>query len=92
MLMTMNSDRENTKNSLISTMVTSSSSRRNYKSSNTENNYNANNGKSIDVQENKKLQEKNNRTVLMVIESIVKYLKCYGISSHVKNCKLYIIL
>ena len=53
----MNSDRENTKNSLISTMVTSSSSRRNYKSSNTENNYNANNGKSIDVQENKKLQE-----------------------------------
>ena len=57
MLMTMNSDRENTKNSLISTMVTSSSSRRNYKSSNTENNYNANNGKSIDVQENKKLQE-----------------------------------
>ena len=33
--------------------------------------------------------KKRKKTVLMVIESIVKYLKGYGISSHVKNCKVY---
>ena len=44
--------------------MTSSSIRGNYKSSNTENISDLNNDKSQDVQENKKLQGKNNKTVI----------------------------
>ena len=41
----------------------SSSGRRNYKSSNTENSFTVSNYKSHDVQEYKKLQEKNNKSI-----------------------------
>ena len=56
-------------------IVTLSSNRGNYKSSNIESISNGNNDKSHDVQKNKILQEKNNKRIFFFSDSIVKHLK-----------------
>ena len=56
-------------------IVTLSSNRGNYKSSNIESISNVNNDKSHDVQKNKILQEKNNKRIFFFGDSIVKHLK-----------------
>ena len=92
-------DKENKKNSIdlnsgngsVDFTLTSSSSCRNYGSSNTDNSSNVNNNNNHDVQENKKLKEKNNKIVFILSNRIVKHLEDYEISSPTENCKVYII-
>ena len=70
--------------------VTSFSNHRKYERSKTDNSSDVNNDKSYDVQENKKLKEKNNKRVFILGGSNVKHLKDYEIFIHIKICKVYV--
>ena len=71
--------------------MTSSNSYSDYKSNNTDGNTsNANNDKSLNVQERRKTPENKNKRVLILGDSIVKRISGYDISCQIENCKVYV--